>query len=107
MTTLASLGARFVGAGGPDAFHSNGEPEPLRTGVGIAMSCPCGGLSSCIGDLYIPCINPIDGGPFLDLSGHQRTGQTLEELSLSNKIIRIGGCGWRGWIESGSVVTEG
>ena len=95
MTTLASLGARFVGAGGPDAFHSNGEPEPLRTGVGIAMSCPCGGLSSCIGDLYIPFINPIDGGPFLDLSGHQRTGQTLEDLSLfpirSFELVVVGG----------------
>jgi len=107
MSSLASLNARFVDAGGPDAFYLSGEPEEFRTGVGITMECPCGGLPSCIGDLYVSFTNPLDGGPFLDITGHQRNGETLDSITISARIVRLGGCGWRGWVESGHVVTEG
>lgn len=107
MTTLTNLNARFVTAGGPDACPRDGVEQLLRDGVGVVMDCPCGGLSACVGPLYVTFVNPTDGGPFLDGRGHQRDGDSIETLTLSEPIERLGGCGWRGWIESGSALTEG
>lgn len=106
MTTLVAFGARFFDAGGDAACRVDGQIVPLRTGVGIVMPCPCGGFPSCTGPLQISFANPIDGGSFLDLMGHQRSGDTLETLSLVGLVRRIGGCGWSGSIETGSVVTR-
>lgn len=106
MTTLVALGARFFDAGGDAACRVDGQVEPFRAGVGIVLPCPCGGLSSCTGPLQISFANPLDGGGFLDIAGHQRSGDTLETLSIAGQVQRIGGCGWWGSIESGSVVTR-
>lgn len=106
MTTLVALGARFFDAGGDAACRVDGQIVPLRTGVGVVMPCPCGGLSSCVGPLAVPFANPVDGGGFLDTAGLQRSGDTLETLSVTGVIQRIGGCGWHGSIEAGSVVTR-
>jgi hypothetical protein len=107
VTTLAALNARFVTAGGPGACARDGVEQPLREGVGVVMDCPCGGLSACVGPLYIAFVNATDGGSFLDGGGHQRDGDSIETLTLSAPIERLGGCGWLGWIESGSALTEG
>lgn len=107
MTSLATLNARFVTAGGPGACRVEGEEQPLREGVGLVLDCPCGGLPACVGPLYVAFINPTDGGPFVDGAGRQRDGVTLETLSLAAPVVRLGGCGWSGWIESGAVSAEG
>lgn len=96
MTPLSALNARLVGA-----------EQPPRNGVGVVLDCPCGGRPACVGPLYVPFINPVDGGEFLDISGHyQDGGANLESLTVLGEVVRLGGCGWRGWIQNG-LVLEG
>ena len=110
MKTLKELNARFVGAGGEGVFNADGSPAPQRTGVGVALDCPCGKCDEYHW-LFVPFTNPIDGGPAVEHLGRptwQRTGDTIETLTLSPSILRSiekGGCGWHGYIENGQVRT--
>lgn len=101
---LSDLSPRFVGAGGEGVYRADGSPAPERAGVGIMLSCPCG----CASDLYVPFDKPLDGGPPLDSDSRhvwQRQGETFENLTLSPSILRIGGCGWHGWIRNGEIIN--
>ena len=102
---LIELDASFVGSGGPGISRPNPEtgelePAPKREGVGVAFECPCGCDSRC----YIPFANPLDGGPQVDKKGWQRTGNTLETLTLSPSIQRVGGCKWHGFLRGGRLL---
>lgn len=82
--------------------NADGSPVPQRSGVGVAFDCPCGCASRC----YIGFSNPIDGGPPLrtDVPRWDRTGDTIETLTLHPSIQRIGGCAWHGFIKEGNAV---
>jgi hypothetical protein len=95
---LSALMARLVGAGGPNSCRPD---DPVREGVGVVMLCPCQGKAQCVGLLYVPFANPIDGGHFLDVHGVQRVGDTIESLTLLSRVERLGGCGWVGWVQNG------
>lgn len=98
--SLADLNAQFFGAGGEGIFDANGNPVPERRGVGVILNCPCG----CINKLYVPFKNPLDGGAPLSPRGWERVGETIETLTLSPSILRVGedSCKWHGWIKDGS-----
>lgn len=96
-------------AGACEACHGSGfeyEPAPLRTGVGVIFQCPCGNHDEDH-ECYVPFANPLDGGPCLEPNGRgwQRTGDRFEALTLTPSILRIGGCGWHGFITNGEVTT--
>lgn len=134
---LTDLHPYFMGAGGDgvsqhvsdppyghDGFEASGrpqncpeshwEPAPVRYGVGVCFDCPCGDHDEghrC----YVPFSNPLDGGPALDRhgwngsGGWQRTGETVETLTLTPSILRsraTGGCGWHGFITNGEVTGQ-
>lgn len=128
---LADLNPRFLNAGGegismqgPDqcrSCHGNGcvechgsgreyVPAPLRVGVGVILTCPCGSCDE-FHELYVPFENPLDGGPSIE-PGHprwRRAGETFETLTLTPSILRTrskGGCGWHGWITNGEVTGQ-
>lgn len=89
---LADLDACFLGTHGSDP----------RTGIGVQFECPCG----CDSPIYVAFDRPLDGGP--PLPGERcwtRTGDTIETLTLRPSILRIGGCGWHGWVTDGEAVT--
>jgi Family of unknown function (DUF6527) len=106
---LTDLNPQFLNAGGEDCYTCDPEtgaliPAPKRTGVGVQFDCPCGNHDEdhrC----YVPFEHPIDGGPVLERKGWQRTGDTFETLTLAPSILRVGGCGWHGWIRNGEVIT--
>ena len=111
---LVDLNAYFMRAGGEGVFNRapNGElvPAPERYGVGVMMECPCRRCPPLIegGGLYVPFANPLDGGASCEPRGWQRTGDTIETLTLSPSVLRDkdkGGCGWHGWIRNGEAVT--
>lgn len=90
---LADLNAQFYGATG-------------RSGIGILLDCPCG----CENLLGVPFTNPIDGGPpENERVTWQRTGETIETLTLTPSIRRVPidgfGCAWHGWITNGEVTS--
>lgn len=98
---LTDLDPRFVGAGG-EGVTRDGQPVPRREVVGLICRCPCG----CPDELYVPFLNPLDGGPPLEERyGWQRTGHTFETLTLTPSIHRLGprSCGWHGFITDGEV----
>ena len=105
MKTLRELNAYFLGAGGPgvllrDPVTGNLTEAPKRDGVGVEFECPCG----CESPVYIPFRNPLDGGPAYESGNHptwERTGETLEDLTLSPSILRLSGCKWHGYIRQG------
>lgn len=100
---LAELNAEFLGAGGEGIFRADGSPAPQRDGVGVMLDCPC---QSCGERLYVPFANPIDGGESVEPRGWERTGDTIETLTLRPSIWRHpdkGGCGWHGWVTNGEV----
>lgn len=106
MKTLASLNAKFAGAGGEGITNSlTGEPVPRREGIGVLMDCPCG----CERKLYVPFKNPLDGGPERNDNpqGWDRTGDTIETLTLKPSVLRSdpGGCKWHGFITNGNAET--
>lgn len=101
---LADLHPEFIGAGGSGVFNADGSPATPRSGVGITLDCPCG----CDSELYVPFANPLDGGRPVGHETHplwNRIGDTFETITLSPSILRIGGCGWHGFIEHGGVRT--
>ncbi len=106
MKTLRELNAYFLGAGGPGILHrdpvtGNLTQAPARDGVGIEFDCPCG----CDSPIYLPFRNPIDGGAAYDEGGKypswQRSGETLEDLTLEPSVQRTAGCRWHGYIRNG------
>lgn len=103
---LVELHPRWVGAGGDGISDRDGNPAPLRKGVGVMFDCPCGAGHEdprC----YVPFLNPLDGGPALELErpNWTRTGETFETLTLAPSVHRIGACGWHGFIVDGNCVV--
>lgn len=97
---LTDLNPAFVMSGGEGISDSEGNPVPERQGVGLAFDCPCG----CRERVYLNFENPLDGGK--KLSGHpswNRTGDTFETISLTPSILRMGGCGWHGYLTNGEL----
>lgn len=90
---LTDLDPHFVG----------GTAEGKRQGVGVMFDCPCGCDSKC----YVQFSNPLDGGPLFDAAQPkwQRTGETLEDLTLTPSIHRSRGCGWHGCVTAGEIIT--
>lgn len=85
MTKLVDLNSRFV-----SSFEG-------RTGMGVRFDCPCG----CKEVVCLWFSNPIDKGkPVLGLTW-QRSGETLENLTLKPSIRRLGACGWHGYLTEG------
>jgi len=80
-----------------------------RAGCGVQCDCPCGN-PACL-PLFVPFLNPLDGGPPFHVSatgepwGWQRTGDTFETLTLTPSIQRMDkdGCRWHGFITNGEV----
>ena len=109
---LADLNPRWIGAGGEGIFRRNAagelEPAPRREGVGIMFDCPCGLDRGCEGWVYVAFSNPRDGGAPIASPGQPtwaRTGESFETLTLSPSILRVGGCGWHGWVRNGEVIA--
>jgi len=117
MPTLIELDARFVGAGGEGVYNTAPDgtlvPAPARHGVGVSFRCPCGthprdddyGTDRCM----VLFNNPLDGGGKFDPTPEShywdREGDTLETLTLTPSIQRVGGCGWHGFIRNGATVN--
>lgn len=100
--SITELNARFVGHGGDGVLDKNHNPVPFTPGVGVMMDCPCG----CESMMYVGFENPIGGSlpPSLASSPEakwKRTGDTIETLTLSPSIRRVGGCKWHGFIKNG------
>lgn len=94
-TKITDLNASFVNHRTDAAGHHK------REGLGVLMDCPCG----CEHLLYVAFSNPIDGGPADETRGWQRTGDTLETLTLTPSVQRIAPCTWHGFITNGEAVT--
>jgi hypothetical protein len=102
---LIDLHPEFLSAGGEGISDRDGNPVPERPGVGVLFDCPCGNHDESH-QLFVPFKNPIgDGVPYDGERGWQRTGETFETLTLTPSILRIGGCGWHGFITNGEIVT--
>lgn len=106
---LTDLNPQFCNAGGEGISNADGSPAPLRVGIGVMFTCPCGKCDD-MHDCYVSFTNPIDGGAPVN-DGHatwQRTGDTFDTLTLTPSILRNpekGGCGWHGFITNGEVIT--
>lgn len=104
---LKDLNAEFVGAGGPGITNADGSTPERRSGVGVIMDCPCGECDEHR-RLFVPFRNPIDGGPPMKYGAlWERTGDTIESLTLSPSVNRLDGCRWHGWIRNGEAVECG
>lgn len=102
---LADLNPVFPINGGEGVTRSDtGEPVPRTEGVGVIFDCPCGNKDDrhrC----YVTFANPIGPGPHVHEKGWQRTGDTFDTLTLTPSILRIGDCGWHGYITNGEIIT--
>ncbi len=126
---LAECDAGFYGQNAidPGVYSNIPNGRVARRGLGVTLWCPlcvkAGLPEHRRAMLPIAFANPIDGGPpeegFVGLDGQmrhkhlwQRTGDTLETLTLSPSINAEGdkhdhGPGWHGWIQNGHVVGGG
>ena len=106
MTPLIALAPEWIGAGGP-GITRQGEPVERRYGIGIWFKCPCPALHDEFDRVFVAFRNPLDGGPCLDGSGHRwdREGESFDTLTLRPSILRLGGCGWHGFVTNGEVTT--
>ncbi len=99
---LVELNPQFVQSGGEGISNADGSPVPARPGVGLTFDCPCGCNERC----YTPFANPFDGGPPVEPNRPcwHRTGETFDTMTLTPSILRVGGCGWHGFITNGEAV---
>lgn len=105
MLKLVDLQPVFACHGGSGVTRSDtGEPIAETRGIGVIFDCPCGNHDEAH-RCYVPFANPIGPGPYVPEKGWQRTGDSFETLSLTPSILRIGGCGWHGYITAGEVKT--
>lgn len=101
-TPLSALGAQFLDAGGGGIIRADGTPAPERHGVGVLMECPCG---SCGRLLAVDFKVAVDGMPWREgRGGWERTGDTIDTLTLSPSVQRMDDCRWHGWIRDGFAV---
>lgn len=97
---ITDLNAEWLSHGGEGVtYTATGLPVPLRERIGVWMDCPCG----CGQPLAVTFSNPEDGlGPTRpDGPAWERTGDTLETLTLTPSIQRLHGCMWHGFITNG------
>lgn len=97
---LTDLDPWWVGHGG-EGITRDGAPVPRRERVGISFKCPCG----CSPRIYLNIANPEDGGPSLGEPAWTRTGTEFADLTLAPSILRVGWCGWHGFVRAGEIVT--
>lgn len=69
------------------------------------FDCPSG-----CGEFICVNVEPaMDGGPRYDGTPNakywQRRGDTFENLTLTPSILRMGGCGWHGFVTNGEIRT--
>ena len=100
---LSALDAKFYGAWAP-------EGQAGRRGIGVGFNCPliasgardkCG----CGGAVHVPFKVALDGSRTENPRGHEwdRTGDTIETLTLSPSVDGSEfGC-FHGWIRDGEV----
>lgn len=103
---LIDLNPKFVGAGGAGITDKDGNPVPERHGVGVILDCPCGNKDEGH-QMFVPFLNPLDGGPPHGSRGWHRTGDDFGSLNLTPSILRKGpdSCGWHGYIRNGEIIT--
>lgn len=106
---LTDLHPEWVGAGGAGISDKDGNPAPVRRGIGVLFDCPCGNRAE-EHQCYVAFVNPLDGGPALDPTHPiwTREGDTFEALTLRPSVSRPvdkGGCGWHGYVIAGEVTS--
>ncbi len=103
---LTELNPTWCSAGGEGISDKDGNPVPVRHGIGVIFDCPCGCDQRC----FVLFANPLDGGPPVhdERAQWQRTNDTFESLTTTPSILRSkdkGGCGWHGFITNGEIIT--
>lgn len=98
---LSDIDARFAASGGEGITDKDGNPVPRREGIGLLFDCPKCGESH---PGFVPFANPLDGGPNDHSQGWQRTGDTIDTMTLTPSILRRD-CGWHGFFTNGEVVS--
>jgi hypothetical protein len=101
---LTDLNARFLPLHGSDG----------KCLAGVELDCPCG-HPKCV-SLFVPFKNPIGvgAGPYGE-KGWERTGDTIERLTLRPSVQRVANgpyegddhfvCSWHGYITDGEART--
>ena len=103
---LSDLNPVFLSHGGEGITDvMTGMPVPKTEGIGVVFDCPCGNHEEehrC----YVPFSNPMGPGPAVRGAGKgwHRQGDTFDTLTLTPSILRIGGCGWHGFITKGEIL---
>lgn len=104
---LIDLHPEWVGNGGRGVTDKDGNPVPRRDGVGIRFDCPCGRCDPERNGVFVHVDPPLDGKPF-DTRGipqWKRTGDDFATMTLEPSILRVGGCGWHGFVRNGEVTN--
>lgn len=107
MKKLTDLDPRWVNSGGAGITDTDGNPVPVRRGIGLTFACPCG----CGVRAFVGLRQPLDGGPPTqeERALWDREGDTFETLSLRPSVYQPrakGGCGWHGWVTDGVVTGQ-
>lgn len=93
LTRLAALNATLV--------DSHGH---LVRGVGVLMDCPCG-ADPADHRLCVPFTVAVDGQPWgRNTRCWERTGDTIDTLTLSPSVQAATSCQWHGWIRDGAAI---
>lgn len=91
---------QFLFTGG-EGVTQNGQPVPLRDGIGLAFDCPCG--SPTCSRVGVCFSNPIDGGPPVPGVTWDRTGDQLETITLHPSIQRNDNCRAHFYVRNGAI----
>lgn len=91
---------RFLSNGG-EGVTMNGQPVPLREGVGLTFDCPCG--SSTCSPVSVCFSNPLDGGQAMPGNTWDRTGDQLESITLSPSLQRMDNCRAHFYVRNGAI----
>lgn len=73
-------------------------------GAGVQMDCPCGDRDENH-QLFVPFKVALDGSTRPGDKGWDRTGDTIDTLTLSPSVLRVHDCKWHGWIRNGEAVS--